>query len=409
MSCTTWTSANRNWNRSTATRSSPGSTCGPDRPRTDHGPARAGAATPLPDPGTRRDRRRPDRAGGARPWCPARGRRGRADGPGEPRGVRPRRPAVDRRLLRGVGSGLGVAGRPALLPAHRSARRADRALPFSGADAGKRCGTAGRKLEDCIEALTSVATEQRAVLGKPLSKGEVSTLLQGRLPDELQVACRSCAVTHYHEQLFRLAAVHGGLELQPGTSPPVLRRIPGWRRTPGPAADATRAPKHLQVARAYLHLLGPATPKEVAAFCETSVGEIKAVWPEDAVEVDRAGTTAWLLPEDDDAYQAAAEPAAEPALRLLNGFDLFLAAKDRDLLTGGNQARHKELWPTLGRPGAIARDGELLGTWRPRSKKERLTIACSWWGRPGATIRRQAEAAAELLAAAGGQEFAGLD
>lgn len=104
---------------------------------------------------------------------------------------------------------------------------------------------------------------------------------------------------HAPEQAFRLAALYAGLELEPGTSPPVLRRVPGWpRRTPGPADDPMTAPAHLQPIRNYLRFLGPATPKDVAGFLDTSVAVVKAHWPEDAVPVQVNGRQLWWLGGD---------------------------------------------------------------------------------------------------------------
>ncbi|MGO8610075.1 hypothetical protein ACC848_44805, partial [Rhizobium johnstonii] len=75
----------------------------------------------------------------------------------------------------------------------------------------------------------------------------------------------------------RLAALRAGLELEPGTSPPVLRPVPGF----APAAPSDR----LDVVRAYLRLLGPATPAQVAGYLDAALTDVQARWPADAVEV----------------------------------------------------------------------------------------------------------------------------
>lgn len=143
---------------------------------------------------------------------------------------------------------------------------------------------------------------------------------------------------------FRLAALHAGLELEPGTSPPVLRPVPNWPdRAPGPAADPNLAPAHLQPIRGCLRLLGPTTPADVAGYLDAPVGEIKKHWPENAVEVAVDGRSAWTLDPD--------LGRSEDVVRLLGPFDLLLQGRDRRHLVP-DAHRHKELWPTLGRPGA---------------------------------------------------------
>ena len=99
-----------------------------------------------------------------------------------------------------------------------------------------------------------------------------------------------CQAIHAWEVPFRISALYAGLELEPGTSPPVLRRVAGWpRRAPGPAEDPMAAPEHLQPIRNYLRFLGPASPQDVATFLDSPVAEVKAHWPDDAVEVTGRG------------------------------------------------------------------------------------------------------------------------
>src|SRR4030095_8889496 len=167
-----------------------------------------------------------------------------------------------------------------------------------------------------LAGLAEVAAQMRRVVTGPLVKGEVSTQLTARLDPPYLRYCGACKATHSWEVPFRISALYAGLELEPGTSPPVLRRIPGWpRRSPGPAEDPLAAPEQLQPIRNYLRFLGPATPQDVAAFLDSPVAEIKAHWPEEAVEVSVDGRKGWMLkdphPNDHDAG----------LVRLLGGFD----------------------------------------------------------------------------------------
>ncbi|WP_100499758.1 winged helix DNA-binding domain-containing protein [Geodermatophilus chilensis] len=261
--------------------------------------------------------------------------------------------------------------------------------PFSDADAGKRIYDASKPLQAAgignLEALDAVAEVMRSVVTAPMVKGEMSGRLTELMPEPYLRFCRPCDATHVHEMPFRLAALRAGLELEPGTSPPVLRPVPGL--TP-----AESVPPHLDVVRGYLRLLGPATPKLVAGYLDAPVKDVQARWPDDAVEVTVDGERRWLLAEDADRL---GDVPTTTGVFLLGPFDPFLQARDRPLLVD-DPARAKALWPVLGRPGAVLADGEVAGTWRPRKAGSSMTVAVQLW----TPVPREAvTAAAERLAA----------
>ncbi|MFF5056458.1 winged helix DNA-binding domain-containing protein [Micromonospora sp. NPDC000663] len=273
--------------------------------------------------------------------------------------------------------------------------------PFSDADAGKRIYDASRPLKAAgignLAALDEVADRMRAIVTAPTVKGTASGRLATMLPEPYLRFCRPCDATHVYEMPFRLAAVRAGLELDLDTSPPVLRRITGFRK-------ATAVDDRLDLIRAYLRLLGPATPKQVADYLDAPLKDVKALWPEDVIEVRVDGEVRSLLAADEEAL----ESAERTGTRLLGPYDLFLQAKDRATLVS-DAARAKELWPVLGRPGAVLVDGELVGTWRPRKSGRAFTVAVQPWQRlPGAT-RKAVTAQAELLAAHRSVTLTGID
>jgi hypothetical protein len=262
--------------------------------------------------------------------------------------------------------------------------------PFSDADAGKRIFDASKPLKAAgianLEALDAVAAAMREVVTAPMVKGEVSGRLARLLPEPYLRFCRPCNATHLHEMPFRLAALRAGLELQAGTSPPVLQPVPGL-------APAPAVPPRFDVVRGYLRLLGPATPKHVAEFLDAPVADVRAHWPADAVEVSLDGETRWLVAADLPALDAA-PPAG---VRLLGPYDLFLQARDRRLLVD-DAARAKALWPVLGRPGAVLAGGEIVGTWRPRQSGRALSVSVQPWEAADAH-RSAVEEQSERLAA----------
>ena len=278
--------------------------------------------------------------------------------------------------------------------------------PYSDRDAAKRLIGAATPLEragiGAREGLGVVARELRTVVDRPRVKGEVSTRLSERLDEAYLRDCRPCDAIHVWELPFRYGALYAGLELEPGTSPPVLRRIPSWpRRTAGPAADPSEAPEQLRPIRACLRFLGPLTPQQVAGFLDAAVADVKEHWPVDAVEVVVDGKRSWTVGDADPP-----EPTRD-LVRLLGPFDLLLQGRDRQLLVP-NRARQKALWPSIGRPGAVLVGTHLVGTWRPRASGAKLGLQLELWDAVSKVVRSRIETEAERLAAHRGLALTGV-
>lgn len=273
--------------------------------------------------------------------------------------------------------------------------------PFSEADAGKRVYDAAKPLRAAgigvLDALDEVAAQMRGVVTAPTVKGDVSGRLAELMPEPYLRFCRACDATHLYEMPFRLAAARGGLELQLDTSPPVLQRIAGFRK-------AAEAGDRFDLIRGYLRLLGPATPKHVAEYLDAPVKDVTARWPRDAAEVTVDGEPRWLLSADEDAWRSATAEGT----RLLGPYDLFLQARDRSTLVP-DPARAKELWPVLGRPGAVLVDGDLVGAWRPRKSGSKLTVTVQPWGKLAGAVRERIAEQAERLSAYRDIALAGVD
>ncbi|MDG9674331.1 winged helix DNA-binding domain-containing protein [Micromonospora sp. DH14] len=294
-----------------------------------------------------------------------------------------------------------VRGAPHLYRRADIAQVAAAVEPFSEADAGKRVYDAARPLKaagiDTLGALDEIAARMRAIVSTPTVKGDVSGRLAAALPEPYLRFCRPCDATHLYEMPFRLAAVRAGLELRLDTSPPVLQRITRFRKA---AAAGDRS----DLIRAYLRLLGPATPKQVADYLDAPLRDVKARWPDDVIEVTVGGEVRSLLAADEEALGSADGTGT----RLLGPYDLFLQAKDRATLVP-DTAHAKQLWPVLGRPGAVLVDGELVGTWRPRKSGTTFTVAVQPWRRLSHATRKAVTGQAERLAAYRAVSLSGVE
>lgn len=294
-----------------------------------------------------------------------------------------------------------IRGAPHLYRRSEVGQVAAAVAPWSDADAAKRIFDASKPLRAAgiggLAALDAVAERMRDLVTEPSPKGEVSGRLAEAMPEPYLRYCRVCGATHLYEQPFRLSAVRAGIELEPGTSPPVMRRVPGFER-------AVEPEPRFDLVRGYLRFLGPATPKQAAEFIDSPVNEVKAHWPEDAVEIEADGERRWILAEDLEAL----EGADASGTRLLGPYDLFVQGRDRATILP-DPSRHKALWPVLGRPGAVAVDGEIAGVWRPRKSGKRFKAAVEPWRKLSAPERRAVEEQAERLASYRGTESAGVE
>lgn len=82
-------------------------------------------------------------------------------------------------------------------------------------------------------------------------------------------------------------------------------------------------------------------------------------------------------------------------LRLLPPRDPYLQAGDRKTLVP--KQHHRQVWTTVGEPGTVLIDGEIVGTWRPRKSGRRLTVAVTPFDSLSDGHRQAIEAEAEAI------------
>ncbi|MGC5020560.1 DNA glycosylase AlkZ-like family protein [Micromonospora sp. DT47] len=274
--------------------------------------------------------------------------------------------------------------------------------PLSDADATRRLPGQirdGAKLG--LAAFRAAAAAFREVVTAPMARGEVSRAVSDRIPDELNYECRACAARHVSGALFQQAGLAGGVRLEVAgraarLAPLAPRPAPPERAAPRPAPPERAAGTDALVL-AYLRLLGPATPGDVAGFLGTSVTELRAIWPTDQLtEVRVDGRRAWLPTDRLDALRGA---APVDGVRLPPG-DPFLQARDRDVLVP-EKAHQAQLWRMIGNPGVVLADGEVAGTWRAKqAAKGRLDLTVTPFTKLPKRVTHEVEAEAETVRAA---------
>jgi len=264
--------------------------------------------------------------------------------------------------------------------------------PLSEADATARLNETGpsiaRKGMTALEQFSTAVDAMRAVVTDAVDKGSASTAVTRRIPAAMWRECRACGTSHISDSAMRVAAPAAGLELEPGTNPPVLLPRAGATLPEGPDAVALA-----RLARAYLALLGPAGPREFAGYLDARRADLARWWPDDLVEVEVEGRAAFLPERSLALLRTPPEP---DAVRLLGPFDPFLQARDRDLIVPDKSVQ-KALWPVLGRPGVLLVDGEVAGTWRTKSSGRRLTITVDAFAPMPPSVWSEVEAEAQRV------------
>jgi hypothetical protein len=191
-----------------------------------------------------------------------------------------------------------------------------------------------------------------------------------------------------HPNNLRYAALTGTILMRwAGARQPTVWTVPPSERTPAEALQ--------DLARRYLHFLGPST---VDAFVRwggidppAANAAFDALRPA-LLSVRTPLRDAQLLAEDEPLLRTVPSPPA--TARLLPSGDPYylLWGEDRELLVP-DAARQSELWTSRVWPGAVLVDGEIVGTWR----RAKGTVAIAPWRRLSAQERDAVEREATNL------------
>jgi Winged helix DNA-binding domain len=225
-----------------------------------------------------------------------------------------------------------------------------------------------------------------ALDGRVLSRDALHEELRGRLPKELLPWCPACESHHARRGLLSVAALEGrlcitGREGRQNT----FARTDQWIGLEPADGD--------ELARRYLHHLGPSTHTELAGWAGIAPSHAKALLK--AVEDELAPVgKAFVLAADLALFE---RPPPARGTRLLGPGDPLLTARDRAVIAP-DKAVQRRIWRPVGSPGVVLHDGRLAGLWRARKQGRRLTIDTDWLREP-VDISAEAERLAALRGA----------
>lgn len=169
----------------------------------------------------------------------------------------------------------------------------------------------------------------------------------------------------FHGNRLRYAAQTGRVVIRwDGARQPTVWTVP--------APEITPVEARLELARRYLHILGPATPAAFAKWAGIGAGDGRSSFDRLAGELTPVKAPigdGWILSSDEASFRATTgseRPSPTGAtVRLLPSGDAYwlLYRADRELLVP-NPKRRAELWTPRVWPGALLVNGDIVGTWR---------------------------------------------
>jgi hypothetical protein len=247
-----------------------------------------------------------------------------------------------------------------------------------GSQVAKEAAAAGFTPREALDRVSAAAREGLA--GGPLDRDAFHQAMRERLPEGLLPWCRGCESHHVRPGFWRALGPLGVTEM-PGKATYALAKPSKM-----PLAEA-----RAELVRRFLRCYGPATHTDLASWAQTAPAHAKALFAAIADELDAVDGKRVILAADRRRYDS---PPAARGVRLLGGYDPFVGQPDREALAP-DAALRKKLFPPVGRPGVVLRDGELAGLWRSRKKGDTLEVSVEWTGEP-ADVEAEARVVATL-------------
>ncbi len=228
--------------------------------------------------------------------------------------------------------------------------------------------------------------------GDTATKGELSAAISPLLPRAARPYCRSCGADHVIENVFRLATLLAGIELE-HLGPRLVFRRP----TAKPDAEDPGEPTLL---RDYARLVGPFAKADAERWLGAGPQD---AWPD--LRPVRVDGKRLLAPEDYPGSTGGDVPDP-PAGLLLFPRDPYLLGP-RHLVADPDVA--KRVWRPVGSPGALVLHGRVVGAWRHEFRGRTVTFQVTGWSKVKGTARRAISDQAAVLAGVWGGNVLGPD
>ena len=129
-----------------------------------------------------------------------------------------------------------------------------------------------------------------------------------------------------------------------------------------------------ELVRRFLRCYGPALPSALQSWLGCSPAQAKRLWrgiQGELVPAEVEGKRRWLLAADRERLLHGEE---NDCIRLLGPHDPYLDLRDRDTVLP-DQRLQRQVWRTVGNPGAVLHGGRVAGLWSARAQGDRLAVS----------------------------------
>ena len=242
-----------------------------------------------------------------------------------------------------------------------------------------------QELWEAHEALRSVELSRRLGVSKPSVHRVLAQLVAEQLPAQKQSLWNAPSMYGAPDRQtvggaavsfllrpcsFKGLVVFGERE---GISPTFTSPLHWLGHKLVPSAQGTA-----ELARRFLHAYGPATPRTFAEWLGSTPAQAKRLWQQIEGELEpvtAAGKKAFILQSDRESFRRA---DTEESLLLLGPHDPYLDIRDRAILLEDTAAQ-RQVWRTVGNPGVILKSGKIIGIWKTRTQREKLSVTTTLW------------------------------
>ena len=129
-----------------------------------------------------------------------------------------------------------------------------------------------------------------------------------------------------------------------------------------------------ELVRRFLRCYGPTQVSDFQSWLGCSPRQAKRLWggiEDELAPVELDGKRRWVLAEDLNLLSQGEEGEQ---LLLLGSHDPYLDLRDRELILP-DKARQRQVWKTVGNPGAVLLRGRVIGLWTVRTRGENLDVS----------------------------------
>ena len=153
-----------------------------------------------------------------------------------------------------------------------------------------------------------------------------------------------------------------------------------------------------ELVRRFLRCYGPTQVSDFQSWLGCSPRQAKRLWggiEDELAPVELDGKRRWVLAEDLNLLSQGEEGEQ---LLLLGSHDPYLDLRDRELILP-DKARQRQVWKTVGNPGAVLLGGRVIGFWSVRTRGDKLDAAVTLFEALEPTQRSRLEELAQGYAA----------